>query len=721
MILNKLEIKANLSNFYRDYGYSEADIDFFIDLYEEMGQALLDYLKAVKRNQVIRTMETFRRYNFAAFEAHTACYKIETLLSNNASAALAGVSGDIYKRVNDWNYFATDDNKIKMLNSVGKYIQLSAKRVFDKVEPPIISLELYDIQKTKLELGADYLLKDNRIYLLGDAAKASANNASLIAVNIFVDYDSPASLVGSRVGVGYTSAISKPEYRDFIQMVAHAMIKGPTIKNLKDSFNTLAGWENSNIIDLASATGVRKEMWVNPVTAILTPFDFLVTIPASATATVGLDELGNLVANDDRIDIFKLFMNAIKPVDTGYILALSELIVEILSVPDTLATTVSMPVTDDSDAGSEMKPSVVNPQLDTFKHGRLLRKLSYDSEGEYDSQRSYDDDSLVPDSEIELICSALYDDILSADYHLVYGPDYYITSDNNYYLTASLSEKYVTRNAGFPMIFKNLAGESIDFSAQGGVDNCAILIDTDIVPAVGKRVFVYTKVRVVENNCLAIRVNAGNITAEIAGEDIVVTNPIAGQWYELYKIFVLDEQFSGNLRFRIIQEYASAADATGAVCQIYDPTGFAAVDMTSLSETPLTEEDMANFCREGSFFGSKMFEFGLDMYGDVMSIKFIEYPEFPVSFSAVRNLLTGNVAVTFVDNAQSVDGYDIYRNGVVVHSVTPSYGDNRTVSWTDTQIAGLGSGTYVYYARSAYMVGAVKYSSRDSKRITIIK
>lgn len=507
MIIDKDSLLASLSNFYKEYKDDSESIDFLFDIFEDIGLLIEEYLYSVKRNQVISSMEAFRRFHFAAFEGHSACYDIEELLTLDSNASYIGLSGDVTKRVEAWNTTVSKSNKVKLLNRTGHYIGLSAKRDSDTYEPEIVDLTLKNIHRTELIKNVEYIFENNRVYLLGSLATETVSNSRLIATDVFVDYDFPYELLGKRIGIPYSSDITKPEYRDFIQMVAYVAVKGPTLKNLKSAFNTLAGWEGSNIVDMISAKGARQDMWLNPSTAILTPFDFLVTIPASAASTVGYTD-GVLGPKDERLGIFSSFLDVVKPTDTAYILALSELIIEDEDPNDQLANIISMPTEDSSTASDDFSNKTSINIEETFSQGDIIRSISYDNGENYDELGAYDRDSLS--------------------------------------------------------------------------------------------------------------------------------------------------------------------------------------------------------------------EVGTDKYGDLLSVNLITYPEYPVSFVATKNILTGNANISFSDSAPDVVEYEVVRNGSVVYTVSAT-GNKSTKTWIDTELPGLGSGTYTYYAQSVYYVGDEKFTSRPSKKSVITK
>lgn len=504
------KLSESLSNFYSEYGYKDLNIDFFVNLYLEMADALDEYLNGIRRDQTVKSMDAFKKFNFAVLNGHGATYDLSSILLDTTYAGMLSLSGSLSEREDKWRSTPLSV-KATILTKLGKYITISAKRVLDLVEPEILALDLTDIDGRAYVEGYDYFLQDNKLFLLGSAATASVQNSKIIAYNIFVNYKTPEDLLGSRIGIGYSNAISYPEYRDFLQMVTHVLIKGPTVANLKDAFNTLAGWSGSNIIDKISATGVRSAMWKNPDTAVLTPFDFLVIIPATVANTVGISETGELVAKSDRIDIFKLFIDIVKPLDTSYIMALSNIIPEVITVRDYMSGIVTVPLESGADVADEQRFKIKMCADELFTAMPLLQSAVYDTETDnYDALRGYDETSL----------------------------------DEN-------------------------------------------------VPGIG--------------------------------------------------------------------------------------------------------------------------------YGDLIRFNYIQYPQFPVSFNAVKDILSGQVTCTFKDNATQVNGYKIYRNGVVIQTITPANGNDAIKTYIDTQIPSLPSGSYEYKAFSFYMVGETVVLSRPSKIVTIVK
>jgi hypothetical protein len=516
------------SNFYKEYGYEDLNMEFFVNLYLEMTDSLEEYLASIKRNQAIKSMGAFRKYNFAVIDGHKATYNLATILETPwVTRYLKSIKNP--GSTEDWDPFWDDpielywkilplENMGFILDRFGYHITLSAKRPLDDVDPDVVSVDIIDFNKTPYTEGSDFFILSNKIYFIGDAARATAANKTLFAYNIYVNYKTPEKLLGSRIGIGYSSAVSYPEYRDFLQMITQVLLKGPTVLNLRDALNSIAGWTGSDVVDMVGASGVREAMWKNPATAILTPFDFLITIPAAVSNTVGVEktpETGEttLVAKSDRLDLFRSFIDIVKPVDTNYIMALSVLAVEVINLRDFKAGTVTVPMASPSTSVANGKINITSRQSETFSHMTVLSAATFDDGDSFDSDKGYDKPSFAQPS----------------------------------------------------------------------------------IP-------------------------------------------------------------------------------------------------------------------------------GTSGYGDMLSHRHIKYPEFPVSFEAVRDIVTGRVSYSFKDNAVDVQGYKVFRNNDMIRQfdLAPS-GGGITLSGIDTLISSMPSGTYRYQAKSFYTIGSTEYLSRPSVTITIIK
>lgn len=345
----------SLSNFYRDFGYSDEDIEFFVDLYEELGSALVDYMESTKFNQSYGTMETYRRLPLTIFEGTSARYDVSTLLSSHTNALALGLTGGLESRIEQWNEIVPVEDKFSLLVENGYFVELSAKRDIDNYEPDIISAVFFDAKGTELSKDIDYYFKDRKIVFLGSFAAPSTRNTRVIARDVFVDYNFPERTLGNRIHLPYRGVLSKPEYRDFLNVAAKIVVSGPRVDVMKEAFQSLSGWEGADVIDQIGATGVRKRLWrtgspeyrylcyLRPETELeeydmivhedtiaaqdvgaLSPHQFVVSVPADLASTVMRDESGDLVFREERFGIFRYFLDIAKPIDTDYVFALTD-------------------------------------------------------------------------------------------------------------------------------------------------------------------------------------------------------------------------------------------------------------------------------------------------------------------------------------------------------------------------------------------------------------
>jgi hypothetical protein len=313
MFIDKTALLNQLTNFYKTYTYDNAPMDFLFQKYIEVAEYLENYILQIKDNLNIAMMETYRTFPYRTVSAISATYNYQDLLYNrNIIDKLLLNNKSLEERINIWMNLSSQD-KANLLADNGYCIELSARRSWDIIEPSIVHMQVFDLQNNELVRGSDFLLTSNKLVFINSAAVPSVYNTKLILKNIKVDYNTMENKIGKNIGVPYSDVITKPEYRDFIQMLVYASLGGPTIKNIKSAFNTLAGWDNVEIVDMISATGYKKVFWQNEAgNAMLKPFDFIVSIPSS------------YFSNNDKISMFTKFLNIIKPSHTNFIIAWSE-------------------------------------------------------------------------------------------------------------------------------------------------------------------------------------------------------------------------------------------------------------------------------------------------------------------------------------------------------------------------------------------------------------
>ncbi len=307
MFVDKDKLINDLSNFYSDFGYDQSSIEFIFDTYVKAAEIVEDYILQVKNNMNISTIQTYRSFPYKIIETKNATYILDDLLYDKSVVDKLSLSSMTMQQRKDHWATLPNNEKVDILLSAGKYIDLTAKRSIDLKDYEIIYADIYNLKNTLLTQNSDYILQGNKIFLINDAATPTVYNIKLILKNIVVDYDTPQKLIGKNIGILYKDLITKPEYRDFMQVVVYASLGGPTIKNIKNALNTLSGLSNISIVDMVSAKGLQKQLWEG--TSSLKPFDFLVSIPI------------DYFSSESKISVFMEFLDIIKPAYTNYVIA----------------------------------------------------------------------------------------------------------------------------------------------------------------------------------------------------------------------------------------------------------------------------------------------------------------------------------------------------------------------------------------------------------------
>lgn len=316
MLIDKNALINNLPSFYGMYGLEDSimDIEFILDLYEEIISLVIDYIHQVKNNSNMSKMETYRILPFRMVSSTRGLYNLENLLYNeNIEDALSIGNTHFEERKNIWRD-SPSDRKVELLIESGNYISLEAKGDYMLGTYDIISADVYNLKNESMVRGLDYELYNNKIFFLNIETSSDVYTQRLILKNIIVDYDVPQEYLGKNIGVPYKDAISKPEYRDFLQMLIMASSGGPTLANIKKAFSYLISWDGASIFDMYSAESRMMSFWDEG--GILTPFDFMINIPIA------------FFNSEEKIAIFRDFLNIIKPVYTNYFIAWSQNVID---------------------------------------------------------------------------------------------------------------------------------------------------------------------------------------------------------------------------------------------------------------------------------------------------------------------------------------------------------------------------------------------------------
>ena len=328
-----------LANFYDDNAYNINDFKLFLKTDDEVWQELIDYSDQLNRNQVLGKIETYRIFPINIIPCAPAVYDVGVVMSVPEVATYLELTHlTVEERVPYWDTYAiNDERKIKALDLAGFYIEFLSVTVYPYNGYPeplrfnVVGMDLY-LGEDKLQLGVDYEIRNNRLYLLSSKAATTLNSGrSFVAYDIAVDYNTVSRYYGDNFKLPQYPDMSKDVYNDILQKIVKSALGGPTIKSIRSGLSAIV--DGADVYDLISATDEHKVMWK---TKDLTPFDFVIEIPAEkATSTT-------------MADVIKRYIDVVKPAQSTYVILLKSSYEEVYSRHQKASYTALCIITDDT-------------------------------------------------------------------------------------------------------------------------------------------------------------------------------------------------------------------------------------------------------------------------------------------------------------------------------------------------------------------------------------
>lgn len=290
-------------SFYEEYSDGKQDFNVIYSIYDAVYNALSVYITHVSNNIMIRKTETFRKIPIQIMDVSSIRYQLATLLSIPSVIDLLSIgSYSLSSRITMWNSGSiTLPQKISALDISGYYTTLYANRGIQGEENTyVIDFKLFNSSETIMYYrNSDYVFQNNKLYLIGSIAVPSKDK-DIVMKDIYVDMLTPESLLGSRIGIDYSDAMTKNEYTELMSMLTMASLKGPVIKNLQSEIQSIKEFSQSSFYDLYSYDSSKKHLWTS-LNSTLTPFDFIVSFPASYLETI------------DKLNVLIRYLNIVKP------------------------------------------------------------------------------------------------------------------------------------------------------------------------------------------------------------------------------------------------------------------------------------------------------------------------------------------------------------------------------------------------------------------------
>jgi hypothetical protein len=301
-----------LSNFYTDNATEINIFNVFLDAEKRMFDQMDDYTKQIKHNFLIGGTETYRIIDIQNISVADAVYDIGTLLTMDSVITFLDLSAmSLTERITYWNSLESNDTlKVSALNLAGYYVEFNAATVYPANGfPPVMDFNVvsFDVYRgdTKFQIGVDYDIKNNKLYLLSEECRSLNNkNVAFTLRNIAIDFDTANRYFGANFNLVQYEDFSKDIFNEMMANLIKAALKGPSIAGMKAGIDTITGIDGSGaVFDMYSLDTKRRSMWDNYG---LSPFDFIIELPAEYSDS------------DSLSDLIKRFIDAVKLPETYY-------------------------------------------------------------------------------------------------------------------------------------------------------------------------------------------------------------------------------------------------------------------------------------------------------------------------------------------------------------------------------------------------------------------
>lgn len=139
-------------------------------------------------------------------------------------------------------------------------------------------------------------------------------------------------------------------------------------------------------------------------------------------------------------------------------------------------------------------------------------------------------------------------------------------------------------------------------TGTGGNDTPSVRNNTSVDWSVvdGDKWFIYVRTRVTNVDCSYIRVMFRDNAIQYAYQ----YTPTQNTWYEIYKVFTANGDYSGGY-IDIAHKYPDSSTANGKVMEVDGNAGVFAINMTALGIESYTEAQMLEYVRNGYFEGTQ--------------------------------------------------------------------------------------------------------------------
>ena len=342
-----MDIKAvsdQLSNFYKDYSGNPETMNRFFEIFAGAVDVGCSYMKGIKRNSILSTIETYRKVPYFAMNISSISYSLTSLLANPYTEKGLGLTrSTLSSRIEHWNATATVDQKVTILDQAWLYctlrldleddVQDEGQKIYGS-DGVIIDLKVETVGGIVLHPEKDYVLRDHRFYLLNDIGKIDDAKDMIVLKDILIDYNISYNRLGLFLNAPYQNIISKPEYTAINKVFLQAALKGSTIKNIKEAIAAAFGWKSAQVYDMESnLTAVQQAYWTS---GAYSPYHFIISMPVE------------YYSDSAKIAMLDFYLSVITPAYTKHVIQWSDLAFETMGIAETQSFKLTHPPVNDT-------------------------------------------------------------------------------------------------------------------------------------------------------------------------------------------------------------------------------------------------------------------------------------------------------------------------------------------------------------------------------------
>lgn len=358
-----------MSSFYKDYMVDDKLLKTLTIAYMNSVDMLKNYTNDICNNLFVKTAETTRQFPYISFDASDSMYTLTRIARTPRINFYLGVPSSYTESeiMNYWKYTASPEVKTSILDMMGIYTELISgdyTRALvegeseERYKGNVISADVYHraVQKKN---NIDYVIKNNRFYIL-NLHEFDYQNPYITMKNITLDYNMSWLRTGSYLDMRYSDVVGKLEYNNLNKLFLQMASYGPILTDMKDAIKEMFPGEDIQMVDYFSRNNPKAHYW----DTALSPeeeAEQLQTLKAMQKQMIdraitnkfnagellvgqGLDDPNDnidyhgkglsvhdfalclprafahpsVTGEDSRIDMFRRYLNIIKPADSYY-------------------------------------------------------------------------------------------------------------------------------------------------------------------------------------------------------------------------------------------------------------------------------------------------------------------------------------------------------------------------------------------------------------------